>query len=259
LALPERHLGLHLATETLTEDRLHALAQCVEAHINLDRLLTLSARPRIASTASVLSARARARIGVARDSAFCFYYEDNLNLLRESGAELVEFSPIADRQLPAGLDGIYFGGGYPELHAEALAENAAMREAVAEFVRRDGPVYAECGGFMYLTEAIVDASARTWPMVRVFPTTARMQNRLAKLGYIEVETPHGTARGHQYRYSTIDAMPEQIEQPYAEAYRVRAALGSYVHLHFLSCPKVAEAFVDACEKWRTGKSKEFSS
>lgn len=253
IAFPERHLGLHLAAETLTDDRLSALAECVESHIDLDRLLRLSQRPRAAAPPRKSLSPQRARIGVARDAAFCFYYEDNLNLLRECGAELVEFSPIADRALPADLDGIYFGGGYPELHAQALAANACMREAVAQFVARNAPVYAECGGFMYLAESIVDSGGRAWPMVGVFPTTARMQGRLAKLGYVEVETDSGTARGHEFRYSTIDPMPEHIDRVYrsgAEGYRVHAALGSYVHLHFLSCPRLAEEFVDACEKWR---------
>jgi cobyrinic acid a,c-diamide synthase len=255
IAFPERHLGLHLAAETLTEDRLRALAECVESHIDLDRLLSLSERPRTVAPARKSCPPLHARIGIARDNAFCFYYEDNLNLLREYGAELVEFSPIAEGALPADLDGIYFGGGYPELHAEALAANTSMREAVAQFVKRDGPVYAECGGFMYLAEAIVDADQHAWPMVGVFPTKARMQNRLAKLGYVEVETSSGTARGHEFRYSTIDPMPEHVERTHrgdAEGYRVNAALGSYVHLHFLSCPRLAEAFVDAC-----CKTKEF--
>jgi cobyrinic acid a,c-diamide synthase len=182
------------------------------------------------------------RIGIARDAGFCFYYEANLELLRACGAELVEFSPIADRALPDDLGGIYFGGGYPELYAESLAANSSMRQAVADFVARDGPVYAECGGFMYLTESIVDLEGRAWPMVGIFPTRARMQARLAKLGYIEVETDSGLARGHEYRHSTVDEMP-------ADTYRVHAALGSYVHLHFLSCPRFAEAFVHRCERW----------
>jgi cobyrinic acid a,c-diamide synthase len=192
----------------------------------------------------------RARIGIARDAAFCFYYEDNLTTLRNSGAELVDFSPVSDSALPANLDGIYFGGGYPELHAEALAANAGMRAAVAEFVARDGPVYAECGGFMYLTDAIVDLAGEAWPMVGVFPTKARMQESLAKLGYVEVETSAGMARGHEYRHSTIDSMPESIERVYS-GYRVHAAFGSYVHLHFLSRAGVAACFVDECEKWRS--------
>jgi cobyrinic acid a,c-diamide synthase len=126
------------------------------------------------------------RIGIARDRAFCFYYEDNLNLLREFGAELVEFSPIEDSQLQPKLHGICLGGGYPELHAEALSANASMRSAIALFIASDTPVYAECGGLLYLTEAIVDSESRAWP------------------------------------------------------------LGSYVHLHFLSCPSFAEAFVRRC-------------
>jgi cobyrinic acid a,c-diamide synthase len=247
IAFPERHLGLNMAAETLTDARLQALAEAVEAHIDLDRVLGLSERPPAVAPPRKSPAPVRARIGVARDEAFCFYYEDNLDLLRAYGAELVEFSPIADQALPADLDGLYFGGGYPELHAEALAANTPMREAVARFVARDAPVYAECGGFMYLAESMADAQGRAWPMVGVFPTVARMQGRLAKLGYVEVETDSGTARGHEYRYSTIDPMPPHIERAYrsgAEGYRVHAALASYAHLHFLSCPRLAEAFVD---------------
>jgi cobyrinic acid a,c-diamide synthase len=255
LHFPERHLGLHLAEETLTAGRLGALAECVERHIDLDLLLRLSDRPReeLQSQTPLRAPRAdilrapRARVGVARDAAFCFYYQDNLDLLRECGAKLVAFSPLADRALPEGLDGIYFGGGYPELHAETLARNAAMRRSVAEFVANDGVVYAECGGFMYLTEAIVDGGGCEWPMAGVFPTKARMQSGLAKLGYVEVQTGAGIARGHEYRHSTIDEMQPGIERENS-GYRVREAFGSYVHLHFLSCPRVAEAFVDACEK-----------
>ena len=259
MAFPERHLGLHMAAETLTEDRLRVLAECVERFVDLDRLLSLSDRPRVAATGRKGRLPHRARVGVARDAAFCFYYEDNLNLLRECGAELVEFSPIADHALPANLDGIYFGGGYPELHAEELARNAPMRQAVAQVVASDGPVYAECGGFMYLTEAIIDITGRVWPMTGVFPSRAHMQTRLAKLGYTEVETSSGPARGHEFRYSTIDAMPAQIERVYpgpAEGYRVCGAVGSYVHLHFLSCPPLAEAFVNSCEQWHLSRSRE---
>jgi cobyrinic acid a,c-diamide synthase len=264
LTFPERHLGLHLASEFLSEERLAALAECVEAHLDLDRLLELGARPRHATPPARSAPADRVRIGIARDAAFCFYYEANLQLLREFGAELVEFSPIADGTLPPHLDGIYLGGGYPELHAAALSANAAMRLAIAAMVASDVPVYAECGGFMYLTEAIVDAEGRRWPMAGVFPTTARMQTRRAKLGYIGVETSAGSgwlppgvrARGHEFRYSAIDPMPQDVERCYqnpAEGFRTHATLGSYVHLHFLSCPRLAEAFLDACRVYRESK------
>jgi cobyrinic acid a,c-diamide synthase len=200
---------------------------------------------------------------VARDAAFCFYYQDNLDLLRRCGAELVEFSPVTGRALPADLDGLYLGGGYPELHAEALAGNTEMRRAVAEFVAAGAPVYAECGGFMYLTQAIVDAEGREWPMAGIFPTRARLGTRLAKLGYVEVTAagtdgwlvPGERARGHEFRYSAIDPMPDAIERIYAgpaEGYRVRSAVASYIHLHFLSCPGMAARFVERCARRRSG-------
>jgi cobyrinic acid a,c-diamide synthase len=267
-SIPERHLGLHLAHEALTEDRLRQLAEWIESHLDLDRLLELSARPKLAITPLKEPARKpeRARIGIARDAAFCFYYHDNLELLRTLGAELIDFSPIADRMLPPDLDGIYLGGGYPELHAEALSTNESMRAAIAEFVANDAPVYAECGGFMYLTQAIVSADGQRWPMAGIFPTTARMQTRLARLGYIEVEDGDTESwlalgergRGHEFRYSAIDPMPESVRRVYrdpAEGYRVRSVLGSYIHLHFLSCPNFAERFVQNCADWRARSSK----
>jgi cobyrinic acid a,c-diamide synthase len=259
--IPERHLGLHLAQETLTDDRIGRLAEWIDAHLDLDRLLELSALSETSAVVPRVQRAVRARIGIARDAAFCFYYHDNLEMLRALGAELVDFSPLADHTLPPDLDGIYFGGGYPEVHAEALSSNASMRAAVAEFIANDAPVYAECGGFMYLTQAIVDTEGRNWPMVGIFPTIARMQNRLAKLGYIEVEASHAEcwlapgerARGHEFRYSVIDPMPETVCRAYrepAEGYRVRSVLASYVHLHFGSCPSFAERFVDNCARLR---------
>jgi cobyrinic acid a,c-diamide synthase len=252
-SIPERHLGLHLAEEAMTEDRLRGLAEWIE----------LVATPRKVAVRKPPCAR----IGIARDAAFCFYYHDNLELLRAFGAELIAFSPIADRALPPDLDGLYLGGGYPEMHAEALSANEPMRTAIAEFAARDAPVYAECGGFMYLMKGVADAEERSWPMAGIFPTTARMQKRLAKLGYIEVEDrgaegwlgPGEQARGHEFRYSVMDAMPESVCRVYrdpAEGYRIRSVVGSYIHLHFLSCPKFAERFVGDCADWRCRKGKE---
>lgn len=265
IAMPSRHLGLVLASEALTPECMAELVAWVENHIDLDAILAL-ARER--STALDVSAALRARhseanvrIAVARDAAFCFYYQDNLDLLTEAGAELVEFSPITDRELPADVCGLYLGGGYPELHAAKLLENPPMLDAIGHIVRAGAPVYAECGGFMYLTEAIVDADRREHPMAGVFPTRARMQSRLAALGYIQPELaddalwlrPGEILRGHQFRYSAIDPMPSEICRAYrspAEGYRVHSVLGSYIHLHFLSCPGFAERFVDHCAQWR---------
>ena len=196
------------------------------------------------------------RIGIARDRAFCFYYPENLRLLEASGAELVEFSPLSDEELPEGLAGLYLGGGYPELHATQLAENQALRKQIAAQAAAGLPIYAECGGFMYLCEAI-DGQA----MCGVFPARARMLSRRRALGYRQVEltadSPLGPVgslvRGHEFHYSEVE-MPGPVERCYQlsrrggvqlgkEGYRCKNVLGSYVHLHFGSNPQVAENFV----------------
>ena len=172
------------------------------------------------------------RIGVAQDSAFHFYYEDNLARLRALGAELVPFSPLHDSALPA-VSGLYIGGGYPELHAATLAANTPMRAAIAQFT---GPIYAECGGLMYLTRALQTTEGTTHPMVGRIRATAVMHPKLQALGYVEVETqadsPLGRAglrfRGHQFRYSELqwDSEPEQV-------YRIRKRRGGQTHMRGL--------------------------
>ncbi|MDX6530480.1 MAG: cobyrinic acid a,c-diamide synthase [Blastocatellia bacterium] len=277
VALPERHLGLFMPNEVLNDARFDALVSWIERGVDIDELIRL-ARERSERQAVVESQPVeientalqedqpfdrRPRIGIARDSAFCFYYQDNLDLLVNAGAEIVEFSPIKQERLPESLDGLYLGGGYPELYAAALAANETMRDDVARFAQSGKPVYGECGGLMYLTEAIVDQESHSFPMVGVFPTRARMQPRLAALGYAEVEgmnktgwlRPDERARGHEFRYSVIDDMPEQIQRCYRvstmagerqDGFSVGSVLGSYVHLHFGSCPRFAARFVAAC-------------
>jgi cobyrinic acid a,c-diamide synthase len=282
ISFPERHLGLVLADEVLTSDRLIALADWMEATVDLDRLLEIASRAPVVSAEVPDAPRQFAalehqpRIGIARDRAFCFYYQDNLDLLKDCGAELVEFSPIADVALPDRLDGMYLGGGYPELHARELAANESMRQAIREFARSGAPVYAECGGLMYLTEAIVGMDGQSHSMVGIFPTRVRMQPQLAAIGYVEVEELNGSgwlcsgerARGHEFRYSTIEEMPEQIARSYrlvsnrgtrVEGFTTGSVLGSYVHLHFASCPQFAERFVLRCSEHRSNKKPIFTT
>lgn len=252
IALPSRHLGLTLAAESLSPEILAEMAAWVESQVDLDALFAL-ARERsgaldIPVSKRIVQAGPRVPIGVARDAAFCFYYQDNLDLLCESGAEIVEFSPITDRHLPAGVRGLYLGGGYPELHAAKLAQNASMIAAIREFARSGAPVYAECGGFMYLTEAIVDASGAEFQMVGLFPTRARMQPRLAALRYLEADDG---LRGHEFRYSKIDPLPPEFSCCWNEGYRAGSVLAGYAHLHFRSSPEFARRFVDDCREWKS--------
>ena len=265
LTLPERHLGLVTAGEgPLTSDTRHRLVEVVERSVDLDALWKLAAPLRVSPPAETpLPASPRARIGVARDSAFCFYYRDNFALLEAAGAELVFWSPLTDRALPR-VDGLYFGGGYPELHAAALAANKPVRDAVHAFAAAGGPIYAECGGLMYLADALEDLDGATHAMVGLLPTTVRMRPRRLSLAYTEVTltgaTPLGdagaVARGHEFHYSRIDPVPSAVPRAYllrprhgeerAEGYVVGRALLSYVHLHFASNPALADRFVAAC-------------
>lgn len=259
-AVPERHLGLRTVDERAPEI-VETLASLVEEHLDLDQLLNIARSapelPRIPQQVST-PAGSSVRIGVAQDEAFCFYYPDNLALLREAGAVLVPFSPTRDPGLPKGLSGVYLGGGYPELHAADLARNASMREEVRRWARSGKPVFAECGGFMYLCETLSTAG-QNFPMAGVIPARTVMERRLQAIGYREVVTLRDTAlgpagtrvRGHEFRYSRLEGdLP--VEQTAFTAgaqplgYAQDGVLASYVHLHFGSNPVAAQRFVHQC-------------
>lgn len=275
VSLPERHLGLVTAQERpLSHERIGALAALVERHVDLSALLELrgsSPAPRLTSreeSSAEDGAGPAVRFGVARDEAFCFYYPENLELLERAGARLVFFSPLHDGRLPADLDGLYLGGGYPESYAARLFANTAMREAVRAHIERGKPVYAECGGLMYLTRGIRDVAGRFFPMVGAYPTVARMLPRLSRLGYVEVDVESSAGlflpmrvRGHEFHYSELESpMPSEgrharIESVYrvrgrtadesrTDGYRYKRCLAGYPHLHFGSNPRFARHLVD---------------
>ena len=222
ITVPSRHLGLITDEDNpLTQQRIDALTDWLDDGLDLEMLLEKT-RIQINSSSvhrlsfSSLHESGRIPIGLARDQAFCFYYAENLRLLEEAGAQLVEFSPIKDHSLPKGLRGIILGGGYPELYAEQLARNRTLMEQIREFATQGGPVYAECGGFMYLGKSIKDLHDVEYPMVGIFPVKTAMNRSLKSLGYREVmtlwESPLGpkatTARGHEFHYSHLDGSPE---------------------------------------------------
>jgi cobyrinic acid a,c-diamide synthase len=268
VALPERHLGLVTAAEGGYDEKLRSeLAALTEAHVDVDAVLTLArerARPAPAQVEGPAPHGAQVRIGVARDRAFQFYYPENLDRLRAAGADLVFFSPLADAELPD-VDGLYIGGGYPELHGRELSANRGLREAVRAFSTSGRPVYAECGGLMYLARTIEDAAGAEWPMVGVLPARVRMGAGRLVIGYREARTarpgplgPAGLiARGHEFHCSTLDPLDAGIDRAYevrdanggppeAEGFLIGNTLMSYVHLHFGSCPALARGFVEAC-------------
>lgn len=266
VAVPSRHLGLHLACEE--DDAVYTrLGDWVEEQLDVDDLLAAIPQRSCPAPAAARRVSPHVRIGVARDEAFCFYYQENLRLLRMAGAELVEFSPIHDKRLPEDLDALYIGGGYPELYGYELGQNSRMRKEVRKFSQAGGCVYAECGGFMYLMDDLVTDRGR-FAMCGVFPVRAAMNDKRRALGYREITLlrncplgPEGTvARGHEFHYSSIETafLPEDMPAVYAtadrkgntagaEGFLVDNTLGSYIHLHFASNPEVAEHLVAAAK------------
>jgi len=261
VVVPERHLGLHLPHEA-RQEYVDDLATLIEHHVDLDKLLEISLTKRRPQPPQFAVAHTTIRVGVARDEAFCFYYADNLELLEQAGAELVEFSPIID-PLPDDLDGLYFGGGYPELHAAELTHNTAAREAVRAFAIAGGPIYAECGGLMYLANNL-ELEDASYPLCGILPFNTRMPARLT-LSYVEVRTtgglfgPDKIARGHLYHHSKISG-----EHPVSCCYHLQTSRGdqtdegfcvgnvlaSYAHLHFASEPALVTAFLERCRRFR---------
>jgi cobyrinic acid a,c-diamide synthase len=277
IRIPERYLGLVTAGENLLPDSmLSLLGEVAESHIDLDQLLECAASIPAASDGCNERPQDLSRLGVAQDKAFCFYYEDNLDALRETGAEIVEFSPLEDSSLPAALDALYFGGGYPELFAKQLSENRPMLASIKRAAEEGLPIYAECGGLMYLAREIVTQESASFPMAGVLPITAQMTDRLVNFGYTEVSFtsdcligPAGAkARGHSFHCSRIaDVGPVEYayqarnsmtgrEEP--DGLRVKNVLASYIHLHFLSNPGMADAFVKNAKRAKRQELKSAS-
>ena len=270
-AFPERHLGLLTADENnVPSARLEAWGKLAAEWFDLDAITGIARQASAIHLGSLpeehagRSPRTRCRVGIAWDQAFQFYYDFNLAMLERLGAELVRFSPTHDDLLP-NVDGLYFGGGYPESVARQLSANHTMRAAVREFAFSGRPIYAECGGLMYLVERIRLTNGDGFDMAGVLPGEARMNERLQALGYVEVETradsiigPRGTRfRGHQFRYSTLEPPPDIIDRLYRivprwgsgifdEGYRSGNIVASYVHAHWASDPAIPGYFIEAC-------------
>lgn len=265
VTIPERHLGLHTAEEFESwDERRQELASFAETNLNLEQLLQFS---QISSWHqddfhNLPQPRApRVRLGVARDQAFSFYYQDSLDLLESLGADIVPFSPLADHQLPPDLDALYLGGGYPELFAEKLSANRSMIEDLQHFAHLEKPIYAECGGMIYLSESLTTTTGTSFPLAGLLPLAISMTDRLVRFGYVEIELVTDclfgqsgeVIRGHSFHYSNCTPSKE-IDSLYrvkytlsgreeVEGFRSGSVLGSYLHLHFLSNPSFAESFL----------------
>jgi cobyrinic acid a,c-diamide synthase len=249
MTLPQRHLGLVQAEELSDLNaRLETAAHAVAAG-GITRLPEAIIFPP-ASVAAPLRALEGVVIGVARDAAFSFLYPDNLDLLRAMGAELVFFSPLVDKTLPT-VDAIYLPGGYPELHLTCLSANEGMHRALHDHHRAGRPLYAECGGMLYLLQSLADKEGHRAPMAGLLPGEAVMQARLVGLGMQSALLPEGTLRGHTFHYSSIKTplapwthgQHQRDGAPGEAVYRLGRLTATYLHLYFPSNPQaVASLF-----------------
>lgn len=261
-----RHLGL--VTPGEIEDlgqKLDALAALLERTVDMEGLLALagSAPALEAPPAPPIPPLPRTRIAVARDQAFCFLYRDNLDLLADYGAELTFFSPLHDDALPAGAQGLILPGGYPELHAQALAANEPMRRSVREAIQNGLPCLAECGGFLYLHRELEDMEGRSWPMAGVLDARAYRTPRLGRFGYITLTAKADTAflpageivRGHEFHYFESESCGDALraQKPTGSrgwdcGHSRGNLLMGFPHLYYPSDPQLIERFLRACAK-----------
>lgn len=259
-SLESRHLGLITAAEVQgLHEKLNMLASQAERTIDIDGLLALaaSAAPVYCEEVNLPKQRETVRIAVARDNAFCFYYEDSLDALREMGVELVPFSPLSNSELPQDIQGMYLGGGYPELYAQRLSENAPMRASVKAALERGVPCIAECGGFMYLTESIASYS-----MVGFIPGKSFDTGKLTRFGYISLKAGHdtllctagGEIRGHEFHHWDSENTGGSFTAVKASGkswkcvHATETLYAGYPHFHFYSNPDFAVSFYNACLK-----------
>ena len=245
--LPDRHLGLVQAEEVGDlEQRLNAIAHALkETELTQLPPAVEFAAPEAAS-AQFAGLLKGIRIGIARDRAFSFLYPANLDLLRRLGAELVFFSPLSDSELPA-VDSVYLPGGYPELHLAELSANHSLALALRRHVDAAKPLYAECGGMLYLLESLTDVQGHRGSLAGILPGSAAVQARLKGLGYQSAPVPGGTLRGHTFHHSTMEtslapwAHGERLYNttPGEAIYREKRVLASYLHNYFPSNPRAA--------------------
>ena len=271
--IESRHLGLVMPYELEDiQSRLKIASQVLCENANIEQILEIAKRaPQleydVKRDIKQKLTEKTIRIGVARDEAFCFYYEDNLDLLKSLGAKLIFFSPLHDDTLPKDLDGILFGGGYPELYLKELEENESMRNSVKSAIENKMPSLAECGGFMYLHDTIFDSEKKPYKMAGVIHACCMKKERLVRFGYLTLNSKTDsflqkgeTIRGHEFHYYDSEDNGECAiaKKPVGTKSWECVHAGSdhwwgFAHLSYYSNPKFAEKFAEACRSYKTNK------
>ncbi|MFD2444920.1 cobyrinate a,c-diamide synthase [Bacillus sp. CGMCC 1.16607] len=271
IEMPERHLGLVPAIERgELDENLNQLGKLVSETFDLNQIFQLSKQTPLNINISNSLFKQRipmdVKVAVAKDEAFHFYYQENLDLIESFGGEIVYFSPLKGEKLPEDADGLYIGGGFPELFADKLSVQVEAKRSIYSKIMDGLPTLAECGGFMFLTETIETIERDQYPMVGVIPGVTKMQDRLAAIGYREISELNGnylfnenqSARGHEYHYSTYHPSNEHEKAYYVkgmfgegeEGFLYKNVIAGYTHIHFASCPSVLENFLLKCKEWK---------
>lgn len=267
MRLESRHLGLVPATEDHDPEKYERIMEHVESCVDIDRIIEIarSAPPIEGERRNIEGVGSKVRIGVAKDRAFNFYYISNIESLIAAGAEIVPFSPIDD-DLPE-VDGLYFGGGYPEIFSAELEMNSKMRRSIRDASEDGMPIYAECGGLMYLSKSVKDLEDKEYEMCGIFDAGSRMNDGRMTLGYVEMEATSDnilcekgwTVRGHEFHYSTT--VPNYDAKYAFELKKGKGivqgkdgllsnnTLAEYTHIHFASNPKIPKRFVESCFRY----------
>lgn len=270
-----RHLGLITADEVRNlKKKLQRLSENCEKTIDLDGLIKIADNaptldvPEISSPVPV---EGKPKIAVARDKAFCFYYEDAISLIKKLGADIAEFSPMYDNRLPEGCGGLYLGGGYPELYAEILADNKSMRLSVKKAVEEGMPTIAECGGFIYLNETLKDGKGINYPMAGVLRGKVYPNDRLRRFGYVTLTAQNNGILGkkstripaHEFHYWDCDnsgndfkAKKPQSDRGWDCGFTTNSLYAGFPHLHLCAVPESALKFVSAADNWSKMKGEK---
>ena len=272
ITIPERHLGLIPSEEEKVNSTLYEkLGQMVLETVDIDRLLDIAGSagryPDYDKSIFINRDPLNVTLAIARDNAFCFYYQDDIDLFETMGAKIKQFSPLNDKSLPNGIDGIFIGGGFPELYAAKLMENKSMRNAILEAHKQGTVIYGECGGMMYLLEKLIDCEGRSFKMSGVLRGASRMEKRRQGMGYViadeigdNVICKRGdTFRAHEFHWSKLQDVPDDTDFAYTTKKSIGNKTGvdgickshilaSYTHVHFCSNPKLARNILSAMAK-----------
>ena len=296
LDLKSRHLGLLLPDEIGNlQEQMERLSQVLEESVDVERLLELGRGPQRRHESGADQEDGAGRedeagredragrkkkqgeetfcLAAAMDEAFCFYYQENLELLRELGARIIPFSPLRDEKLPEQTDGILLGGGYPELYAAELGENRSMREFIRRAAEEGMPILGECGGYLYLLEELEGEDGNMYPMAGVFSGSGKREERLRHFGYVTVQTGADSSylkkgqqiRGHEFHYwhcqkdETEGAM--EARKPLGgkkwPAMRIKHQVtAGFPHLYYPSLPEFAERFARACMEYGQRRNRQ---